>query len=902
MSKKFAAKIILSFLALGIFLLPVSGNFEKRNGELSFNTQTNKAEATDLCEIHISAPIIEQAASDGVKVSIKINVDRPSADNGEGGSPAVANDGIITTGISPLGTLGGCATSNIATDFEANSWNAVIYNDVPKDQTSGLFLLPNDVLFIDIYSDTNSGPMTTVSLHPDMTVGSQTIHKIIPLTPSSTAQTYYVRGRIETATGSEKTENPADFSLSFVQPTDNSQINSTNSVTETSTDKEGSASFDLGCTLTGGWKGIGGCIAAVFYYVFFVPIAALAHLAAILLDFFVNYSTSSSSYGVGGFVAVGWAAVRDIANIFFIIGLLAVAIQTILGIGHHTKQMIGHIILAAMLINFSLFFSQVVIDGTNILAKVFYNHISVTDKSGGELVLGANGEKQISVQIISAFDPQNILGQQEYNNMGLGRFIFIVLLCSAIVLYTAYIFFTVALLFVTRVAMLCLLMVFAPIAFASYALPFKIPGLGHEDWWDQLLKNAFLAPIFIFFLYIILTLINALKMTNFNASTDSTFGTIMQTMIPFLIIAILLKKSKEMAEEYSGEMGHAVGGIGGKLATAAIGGTVGAYATLGKATLGRVGDKISNSSRVRDLGATKYGGWLGKGIQNAGKAVGNASFDVRGAGVAGIGTAAVGGFTAVKEKQVNERKQRAKDLEESQYSKSQKDIDKAKAEVHNQEAHAAPAIHDVNVKIEDKTAKIEEIKKKIIEPEEKNVVAAEKSVKDAERNLKIAVDTHGQGSQQAKDAGIEVRRQVNIRDKAIERKNEIEKTILKPETAQLDFLIQDLKKLNEPIKQAKNNLHHAEQAQTDINHKRRDKYASNVEFVKGNRNPFTQFVTVITGGSVMANNKGASEIRANGQPSGHSDDHGGGGKKRPPFKGKKTGGHGAPAGGHDDHH
>ena len=109
--------------------------------------------------------------------------------------------------------------------------------------------------------------------------------------------------------------------------------------------------------------------------------AIVVKFAGGILDFFVYYSTNSSSY-TNEFVSQAWGAVRDIANIFFIITLLYIAIKTILGLNvTDNKRLVGAVIIVALIINFSLFTTKVVIDTSNILAKVFYNNITSKDAS-----------------------------------------------------------------------------------------------------------------------------------------------------------------------------------------------------------------------------------------------------------------------------------------------------------------------------------------------------------------------------------------------------------------------------------------------------------------------------------------------------------------------------------------
>ena len=71
-------------------------------------------------------------------------------------------------------------------------------------------------------------------------------------------------------------------------------------------------------------------------------------------------------------MANAWGIVRDIVNIFFIVSLVYIGIMTILGIhASENKKMVGMVVLIALVINFSLFTTKIVIDASNIMAKGF---------------------------------------------------------------------------------------------------------------------------------------------------------------------------------------------------------------------------------------------------------------------------------------------------------------------------------------------------------------------------------------------------------------------------------------------------------------------------------------------------------------------------------------------------
>ena len=407
------------------------------------------------------------------------------------------------------------------------------------------------------------------------------------------------------------TSNPIQFTTTA---TGTASTAGTNAFGATTSSGFGSG-YSLGCGITS-LDGIIGCVAGLFYMLWGVS-AEIARLAGSFLDFFVYYSTNSSSYA-NDFVKQAWAAVRDIANIFFIVALLYVAIKTILGLNvTDNKKLIGAVIVVALIINFSLFTTKVVIDGSNMLAKVFYNNITSVDTSNEASLAGAGGQKSISIGIIRGYNPQEIITTPQEYSSNQGTFIFITILALVVTLFTAYIFFSVALLFVARVVSLWIAMIFSPLAFASYTVPFEVPGFGHKEWWSDLLKNAFLAPIFIFFLYIIILFTGFLKNITIYPTGSDTIQHIMGVVIPFAIILMLLLKAKTLAVKYSGEMGAGIVKAGAVLGGLAVGGAALGIAAAGRGTVGAVSKYVPNdAARTKDFKTFgDYKNWsLGKKI------------------------------------------------------------------------------------------------------------------------------------------------------------------------------------------------------------------------------------------------------------------------------------------------
>ena len=479
MQNKFLSKIVISFLALAFLLAPITPALQKQGGHLVLSTKTNTAEAETQYQDDFSASITTgEIHSTTVDLNITLTSKRNGAFIDYINAESTAYGGIIKV------------TNNTSAFYVQVSdkidFSNIVYSDNPGWTDLGYT--------ISTFAPYRSiGSITDSSGGPGVQIGT-TAGGLDP------EKTYYVRFMMKDKDGNK-------IDISTKPPSSPITFKTISSVEDnTATPKESgnwnnpnNPEFGCGSAPTSWFTN---CIALLIYKIIYTPLASFTHLAAVVLDFFVYYSTNSGSYS-SVFVARGWGAVRDIANIFFIIALLYIAIKTILSIGvSNNKKLIGAIVIVALLINFSLFFTEVIIDASNILAKVFYNNITPTDQNGADLKdNNAGGQKSVTIHLVDKFDPIPIFkdgGTIIKDNPG--QFIFVTFLCIVLMIYMIYIFLSVALLFVGRVIALWLCMIFSPIAFISYTVPFKIPGFGHEEWWSELLKNAFLAPIFIFFL------------------------------------------------------------------------------------------------------------------------------------------------------------------------------------------------------------------------------------------------------------------------------------------------------------------------------------------------------------------------------------------------------------------
>ena len=397
--------------------------------------------------------------------------------------------------------------------------------------------------------------------------------------------------------------------------------------------------------LPGTKMNIGGCIGGILYWGIFKPTSVLFALSGILFDKTFAYSVQDSSYK-SAFVVQGWGLIRDLCNMLFIFIMLYVAIGTILSLhSMKTKETIVNIVIIGLFINFSLFATQVIIDASNITARVFYNSdaIKVGPKINGVIqnTPGSTGEIKLSEALISKINPQSlIINATEIGNLSVkgnvgsdgiqkngisaSTFILVILLASGINIVGFIVFLTVGFLFITRVIGLWMAMILAPLAFFTYILPSmaKTKMIGWEHWWEDTLKLAFLAPVFIFFLYIIIKFLDSgLGILYTESTTGLDF--VLRTAIPFVFIMIFLIRAKKIAVDMSGEFGEMAVKAGSAIGGMVLGGAVGAGAYAMRGTIGALGDKVANSDWAKT-----HGRW-GNMAADVGKWTASKSFDAR---------------------------------------------------------------------------------------------------------------------------------------------------------------------------------------------------------------------------------------------------------------------------------
>ncbi|OGG51824.1 hypothetical protein A2704_03655 [Candidatus Kaiserbacteria bacterium RIFCSPHIGHO2_01_FULL_54_36b] len=242
-----------------------------------------------------------------------------------------------------------------------------------------------------------------------------------------------------------------------------------------------------------------------------------------LMDFTIIKFGAFYTQSVKTAVETAWTAFRDIANIFIIGIFTYIAINIILGAKEFgQKKMIASVLIVAVLINFSLLFTKMVIDVSNYTAAQIYTAAALggtATAQGGQAGAATAGTSYgIADQFMNllgvgtfgdAFKTVDEIAQAKGGSWKAplhGILVMIIILGAAMVLFYG------CFLLVSRMIMLIFLMVTAAVAVASYLIPdWGTSNYGFKAWKSSLIWCATFAPMLMIFLWMTLNVSYALK-------------------------------------------------------------------------------------------------------------------------------------------------------------------------------------------------------------------------------------------------------------------------------------------------------------------------------------------------------------------------------------------------------
>ncbi|MBI3634315.1 MAG: hypothetical protein HY228_01710, partial [Candidatus Yonathbacteria bacterium] len=303
-----------------------------------------------------------------------------------------------------------------------------------------------------------------------------------------------------------------------------------------------------------------GCFLPVTTYYLYVVTTGVLTLSGYLFDSLLGLSINRE-FIQKDFVNTIWTIMRDFSNMMFIFILIYTGIRTMLFMDDWKKPVMM-VVVIALLINFSLFFTKIVIDAGNVLAMGVYSGIGVGEGTS------------VSAAFTNSFRPEQFF-LFSASNKDIASTIFII--AGIISVYLAFVLFKAAFMFMGRILAFWFLMVISPFAFILLAFPqlgAKIK-FRFDAWLDMLINQAFVAPVFLFFIYIIMKVIQA-KVFEVGLSKPSGAGVLVDSLfMPIVMMGMIiyaLKKALSVAESMSGDFGKIGANLGNKVLGLAAGG------------------------------------------------------------------------------------------------------------------------------------------------------------------------------------------------------------------------------------------------------------------------------------------------------------------------------------------
>lgn len=340
-----------------------------------------------------------------------------------------------------------------------------------------------------------------------------------------------------------------------------------------------------------------------------------------LLDFVIEWLVLDMAEVVNNIGAIDslWQIFRDLGNIVFIGVLLYIAIRTILDVGNsfNTKRTLVRLVIVALLVNFSLFATKVVIDTSNVVALQFYNSIQVEDcGEGTECNIShffADATNISSVQSAEAIENEEAIEEANDSNF---RITLARILGTIFMLVTGFVMGAMAFLLIIRFGFLVLLMIASPLAFIAFVLP-SASSWGNK-WLDQLLSQSFFAPALFAMLYVVAALASDLQSgisdgnTNLMEAIISPEGDNMGVILMFILMSFLMFYSLIIAKKIGASGASKTIKVGQQARNWGQAKVTGAAGAAARGTIGKAGTELD-----KKFASSKYSQtWYGEAIRN----------------------------------------------------------------------------------------------------------------------------------------------------------------------------------------------------------------------------------------------------------------------------------------------
>lgn len=387
-----------------------------------------------------------------------------------------------------------------------------------------------------------------------------------------------------------------------------------------------------------------GYVLGTLLYVILSIFALIIGIAGSFLDHVIKFTIVDLKQNISSLtgINIAWKVLKDLFNIVFIFLLLYEGIKMIIGQGSKegVKRFIGMLVLASLLINFSLFFTKVLIDASNIVTIGLYD--TIVDRNAppanlaGVNVAGISSPYMKALGLSSFWSSTSIDSMR--NNAGSNtNMLAIPLLGIFLFMVVSFVFLSMAILLVVRFITIILLLMLSPIAYMGMALPFV--SSYSKQWWDSLKSQLIFPPVYMLMTWISLTL-----MTSTGFFTGGDWGSVvsnpgapgtMSLILNFMLIIGLAIASLTVAKSTATKGSALIGQATGKLSGYAGGVFMGGSAALMRNSVGRFGANRASNAQLQEDAQKKTGfsgAWARTKLYTA-RAARDGSYDIRNATV-----------------------------------------------------------------------------------------------------------------------------------------------------------------------------------------------------------------------------------------------------------------------------
>lgn len=340
--------------------------------------------------------------------------------------------------------------------------------------------------------------------------------------------------------------------------------------------------------------------------IYVVPVTLTSWIlwaAGSFLNFILDYTVVDMRENIDAItgINIAWRTIRDLANISFIFILLYAAINTILEQEKDWQRVVRSIIIAAVLINFSLFFTKLLIDASNIVALTFYQQMV----PNGDITVGLSNYYLQPLGLSSFWSPGS--ASEIIKGFDFGKMIVMSIGTSIFFLITAFTFFATAAMFLIRYVNFIFLLILSPIAVLGSVFSNGTLSSNINKWWSTLTGQLLFAPLFMIMTWAVITIINSPGFQTVGTTgTGATLGAFsgmfhaemgaFGLIMNFLIITALAIGTLTTAKSVANQGGSA----GQKVIGAALGFGVAGAGFAGRNTAGRLGSRLTRSTWLKD--------------------------------------------------------------------------------------------------------------------------------------------------------------------------------------------------------------------------------------------------------------------------------------------------------------